>query len=61
MSIKRVNVNYMPASDYTPPAEKIQIQNGYMENLNQSIRQKVKQNQAERDASITYARNYLVK
>lgn len=61
MSVKRVKVNYMPASDYTPPAQKVPIQNGYMEKLNQSIRQKVKQNQAERDASIEYAWNYLVK
>lgn len=61
MSVKRVKIHYMPAADYTPPAEKIPIQNGYMEKLNQSIQQKVKQNRAERDASIAYARNYLVK
>lgn len=61
MSLKRVKVNYMPASDYTTPAQKVSIQNGYMEKLNQSIRQKMKQNQAERDASIEYARHYLVK
>jgi hypothetical protein len=61
MAIKRQKLNYMSAVSKTPPVERIPVSSSCMEELGKSIRQKVRQNEAERAASIEAAGRYTVR
>ena len=61
MAIKRVKLNYMPAVSQTPSKGKIVVPAGHMEELDRTIKQKVRQNEAERVASIEAAGRYIVR
>lgn len=61
MAIKRVKLNYMSAVSSTPPVERIAVPSSHMEELNRAIRQKVRQNEAERAASMEVAGRYMVR
>lgn len=61
MAIKRVKLNYMSAVPQTPPVKEIPVSTSHMEELDRAIRQKVKQNEAERAASIEVAGRYTVR
>ena len=61
MAIKRVKLDYRPAVVKAPPVEEIEIPSSHMEELDRSIRQKVRQTEAERAASIEAAGKYTVR
>ncbi len=61
MAIKRVKLNYMSAVSKTPPEDTIVIPSSHMEELDRAIRQKVRQNEAERAASVETAGKYVVR
>lgn len=61
MAMKRVKLNYVSAVSKTPPVERVAVSSSHMEVLNQAIRQKVRQNEAERAASIEAAGRYTVR
>lgn len=61
MAIKKVKLNYMSAVSKTPPVEKIPVSSSRMEELDRAIRQKIRQNEAERAASIEVAARYTVR
>lgn len=61
MAIKRVKLDYMSAVSETPPVGKITIPSSHIEELDRAIRQKVRQNEAERAASMEAASRYIVR
>lgn len=61
MAIKRVKLNYMSAVSETPPAGKVAVPSSHMEDLDRAIKQKVRQNEAERAASMEVAGRYTVR
>lgn len=61
MAIKRVKLNYMSAVSKTPPVQKIAVSSSRMEELDRAIRKKIRQNEAERAASIEVAGRYTVR
>ncbi|MDE7200857.1 MAG: hypothetical protein K2O91_02895 [Lachnospiraceae bacterium] len=61
MAIERIKLNYKSAVPNIPPVEKIPVPSSHMEELGRSIRQKVRQNEAERAASIEAAGKYTVR
>lgn len=61
MAIKRVKINYLSAVSKTPPVNRIAVPSSHMEELDRAIRQKVRQNEAERAASIEAAGRYTVR
>ncbi len=61
MAIKRVKLNYISAVSKTPPAEKVVIPGSHMEELDRTIRQKIRQNEAERAAGMEAASRYIVR
>lgn len=61
MALRRVKLNYMSAVPNTPPIGKIAIPSSHMEELDRAIRQKVRQNEAERAASMEVAGKYIVR
>ena len=61
MAIKRAKLNYMLAVSQTPPVRTIPVSNGCMEELDRAIRQKIRQNEAERAASLEVAGRYKVR
>lgn len=61
MAIKKVKLNYMSAVSKTPPVKKIPVSSSRMEELDRAIRQKIRQNEAERAASIEVAGRYTVR
>lgn len=61
MAIKRVKLNYMSTVSKTPPVGKIIVPSSHMEELDRAIRQKVRQNEAERAASMEIASRYTVR
>lgn len=61
MAIERVKLNYMSAVSKTPPVGKIIIPSSHIEELDRAIRQKVRQNEAERAASTEIASRYIVR
>lgn len=60
MAIKKVKLNYMSAVSKTPPMKKILVSSSRMEELDKAIRLKIRQNEAERVASIKIAEQYMV-
>ena len=61
MAIKRAKLNYMSAVSQTPPVRTIPVSSGCMEELDRAIRQKIRQNEAERAASLEVAGRYKVR
>ena len=61
MAIKRVKLNYVSVMPYIKPVEKIPVSSSCMEELDRAIRQKIRQNEAERAASIEFAGRYNVR
>lgn len=61
MAIKKVKLNYMSAVAKTSPIGKVPVSSSRMEELDRAIRQKVRQNEAERAASIEAAGRYTVR
>lgn len=61
MAIRRVKLDYKPAVSKTPPMEKIAVPSSHMEELDRAIRIKVRQNEAERAASMEVAGRYVVR
>lgn len=61
MAIKRVKLNYVSVMPDIKPVEKIPVQSSCMEELDRAIRQKIRQNEAERAASIEFAGRYNVR
>ncbi len=61
MAIKRIKIDYLSAVSKTPPVNRIAVPSSHMEELDRAIRQKVKQNEAERVASIEAAGRYTVR
>lgn len=61
MAIKRVKLNYMPAVSKTPSIGKISVSSSHMEALDRDIRQKVRQNEAERVASMEVVGKFMVR
>lgn len=61
MAIKRVKLNYMSAVPTTAPVETIPVSSSSMEELNRTIRKKIRHNEAEQAASIEAASRYLVR
>lgn len=61
MAIKKVKLNYMSAVSKTPPVKKIPVSSSRIEELNRAIRQKIRQNEVERDASMEVAGQYTVR
>lgn len=61
MAIKKVKLNYMSAVSKTQPVETIPVSSSRLEELDCAIRQKIKQNEAERAASIEVAGRYTVR
>lgn len=61
MAIKRVKLNYRSAVSNTAPVETIPVSSSRIEELDRAIRQKVRQNEAERVASIEVAGRYTVR
>lgn len=61
MAIRKVKLNYMSAVSKTSPAEKIPVSSSRMEVLDRAIREKIRQNEAERAASIEAAGRYTVR
>lgn len=61
MAIKKVKLNYMSAVSKTPPVKKIPVSSSRMEELDRAIRQKIRQNEAERAASMEVAGRYIVR
>lgn len=60
MSIKKAKLNYMSAVSKTTPANKIPVSSSKMELLDKEIKQKIKQNRIEEEASIEMSKHYLV-
>lgn len=42
--LKRVKLNYMPATSSTPPKNRIPVSSAHIEDLDREIREKTKQN-----------------
>ncbi len=61
MAIKKVKLNCVSAVTKKPPAERIAVPNSHKEALGRSIKQKVRQNEAERAASMEAAGRYMVR
>ena len=61
MAIERAKLNYMSAVSQTPPVRTIPVSGGRMEELDRAIRQKIRQNEAERAASLEVAGRYKVR
>lgn len=61
MAIKKVKLNYMPVVVRNKPAEKTIVPGSHIDALNRSIKQKVRQNEAERAASMEAAGRYMVR
>lgn len=59
--MKRVELKYMSAVSTTPPIERVTIPSSHLEELGKVIRQKVRQNEAERAASMEVASRYVVR
>lgn len=61
MTVNRVKINYLSAVPKTSPVGRVSVSSSHMEELDKAIRQKVKQNKAERIASIEAAEQYTVR
>ena len=61
MAINKVKLNYVSAVSKTSPVERIPVSSNRMEELDRAIRQKIRQNEAERAASIEAAGRYTVR
>lgn len=61
MAIKKVKLNYMSAVSKTSPVKRIPVSSSRMEELDRAIRQKIRQNEVERAASIEVAGRYTVR
>ena len=61
MAIKKVKLNYRSAVSETAPVKKVPVSSSHLEMLDRTIRQKVRQNEAERAASIEVAGRYTVR
>lgn len=61
MAIERVKLNYKSAVSKTPPIGRIVIPSSHMEELDRAVRQKVRQNEAERAAGVEAAGRYIVR
>lgn len=55
MAIRRVKLNYMSAVSQPVPVKKIPVSSSRMEELDSAIRKKIRQNEAERAASVEVA------
>lgn len=55
MALKKVKLNYFAAVPIMHPVKRFPVSGNYMEKLDASIRQKIKQNQCERNESIIVA------
>lgn len=61
MAIKKVKLNYMTAVEKIPPVKKVTVPSSHIEELDRDIKQKVRQNEAERVASMDVAGQYMVR
>lgn len=61
MAIKKVKLDYRPSVTKTLPAKKVPVSSSHMEDLDRAIKQKVRQNEAERAASMEIAGRYMVR
>jgi|GEM_PF-2559901 len=59
--MKRVKLEYIPMAVPSEPVEKTIVPSEHIEALNRSIRQKIRQNETERAASMEIAGRYMVK
>jgi len=59
--MKRVKLDYRPMAVPSEPVEKTVVPSEHIEALNRSIRQKIRQNETERTASMELAGRYTVK
>lgn len=53
-------LKYMSAVPKTPPVEQVAVSSSHMEEVDKAIREKVRQNEAERTASIEVAEKFIV-
>lgn len=58
--MKKAKLNYMSAVSKTAPVNKIPVSSSKMELLDKEIKQKIKQNRVEEEASIEMSKHYLV-
>ena len=61
MAIKKVKLNYVPVVTRKAPVERTAVPSSHIDALNRSIKQKVRQNEAERAASMEAAGRYTVR
>ena len=61
MAIKKVKLNYRSAVPKTVKKNGIGVSSSQLEELDRAIKQKIKQNEAERAASLEVAGRYTVR
>lgn len=61
MAIKKAKLDYRPSVTKILPAEKLPVSSSHMEDLDRAIKQKVRQNEAERAASMEILGRYMVR
>lgn len=61
MAIKKVQLNYRSSVSHTVPVRTIPVSNSRIEELNKSIKQKIRQNESERVASLEAVGRYTVR
>ncbi len=61
MAIKKVKLNYMSAVSKITPVKKCKVSGSRVEDLDRTIRQKLRQNEAERAAGMEIAGRYTVR